>query len=147
MEQFALTPYLLWLLLALILGGLEILTLSFFLLWPALAALIVAVITFFFPSLAPAWQIVLFAVLTVLLLIPGRRWVKKSHLTRNENIVNERGAQMIGKLGTISSGADGIYRVKMGDGEWSARGPKTLKRGEQIRVTAVDGITLKVEAS
>ncbi len=147
MESFGLSAALVWLLIALVLGGIEILTLSFFLLWPALAALIVSVLMWIFPDIAVGWQIVIFALLSVVLLIPGRRWVKKSSLVTSEQLVNNRGDQMVGKLGYVVSGKDGIYRVKLGDSEWSARGSKDLQAGEQVRVTSVDGITLIVKAS
>ncbi len=146
MDVVGLSPALLWLLVALVLGGIELLTLSFFLLWPALAALIVSVLVWIFPDIGFAWQLVVFAVLSVLLLIPGRRWVKSAGRSKSDDIVNNRGKQMIGRFGNVVSGADGVYRVKLGDTEWSARSKnRGLKDGTQVRVISVDGITLVVE--
>ncbi len=141
-----LTPALIWFLVALVLGGVEILTLSFFLLWPALAALIVSLIAWIFPGMAWGWQIAIFGVVSVALLIPGRRWAKKFMQKKSQNLVNERGEQLVGKLATIVSGDEGIYRSKLGDSEWSTRSrDKELKEGDLVRVTGVDGITLEVE--
>lgn len=146
MDSFGLSPALMWLLIALVLGGIEILTLSFFLLWPALAALLVSVLLWIFPDLAIGWQLVIFAVTSVVLLVPGRRWAKNSTLVRNEQIVNDRATQMIGQFGRVVSGTDGVYRVKLGDSEWSARSKaQDLKADTQVRVISVDGITLSVE--
>ncbi len=145
MEALGMSAALIWLLIALVLGGLEILTLSFFLLWPALAALVVSLLTLLFPEMAWGWQIVIFALIAVALLIPGRRWLKRSKVFENEHIINDRGTQLVGRLGNIVSGKDGIYRVKLGDTEWSARGEKSLAKNEQVRVNGVDGITLLIE--
>ncbi len=147
MDGFGLSPALIWFLIALVLGGVELLTLTFFLLWPALAALIVALLTWIMPDMAIGWQIVAFAAFSVLLLIPGRKWVKNSSLVKNESIVNDRSASMVGRLGYIVSGKDGLYRVKVGDSEWGGRGDDALKVDDQIRVKSVDGIVLVIEAA
>ncbi len=144
---FGLSPALFWFLIALVLGAIELLSLSFFLLWPALAALIVSVVMLLIPGLNLGWQLVIFALISVVLLVPGRRWAKVTMIGKDSSSVNERGEQMINRLGYVVSGRDGIYRAKIGDTEWSARGEHSLKKGDQIRVVGVDGITLTIEAS
>lgn len=143
--MLGLSTSLFWFLIALVLGGIEILTLSFFLIWLAIAALITAVVTYFLPDLGLAAQLVIFAIFSVALLIPGRRWVNRSNFAQNKQVVNDRAESMIDRLGEVVSGKEGMYRVKIGDTEWGGRGDRDLKVGDMIRVVGVDGIMLRIE--
>jgi membrane protein implicated in regulation of membrane protease activity len=52
---------------------------------------------------------------------------------------------MIGMLAQALSPLEPSGQVKV-DGEiWSARGPSTVRTGDTVRVTRVDGLTLEVE--
>jgi membrane-bound serine protease (ClpP class) len=52
---------------------------------------------------------------------------------------------MIGKHAEVMDGASSSGRVRL-DGEiWNARSERPLARGQTVRVTAVDGLTLVVE--
>ena len=54
---------------------------------------------------------------------------------------------MIGELGTVVDDVDPDGTVEVGNGRWRARTNRAtpVRRGEQIRVAAIDGITLEVE--
>ena len=64
-----------WGLLGLTLVGLELITGTTYILWPAAAALILAVLVFFLPL---AWEVqfVLFFILSIVLLVAGHRYLR-----------------------------------------------------------------------
>ena len=61
-----------WVAFALALGALEMATFSFFLIWPALASLIVAILLAASPELSPAVQVSVFAIGAIFLTFAGR---------------------------------------------------------------------------
>ena len=61
-----------WVAFALALGALEMATMSFFLIWPALSALIVAGLLAMTPSMTPEAQISTFSIVAVILTVLGR---------------------------------------------------------------------------
>ena len=54
---------------------------------------------------------------------------------------------MIGELGTVIDDVDPDGVVEVGNGRWRARTNRAtpVMRGDEIRVAAIDGITLEVE--
>ena len=61
-------------------------------------------------------------------------------------LLNDRAARLVGKMVTVVEAVDEHGgRVRVGDGEWSARGGPAAA-GERVRITGVDGNCLKVEA-
>jgi membrane protein implicated in regulation of membrane protease activity len=61
-------------------------------------------------------------------------------------MLNDRAARLIGKTVTVVAAVDeNNGRVRVGDGEWSARGgPAAI--GTRVRITGIDGNCLSVEA-
>ena len=60
-------------------------------------------------------------------------------------MLNDRAAQLIGRTVTVVTSVDDHGgRVRVGDGEWTARGDHA-EPGERVRVVAVEGNCLKVE--
>ncbi len=63
-----------WWTIAMILFAAEVLLPTFYLLWPAAAALVVGALVFFIPEMAWQLQIVIFTVLSVVSMVVGRRY-------------------------------------------------------------------------
>jgi membrane protein implicated in regulation of membrane protease activity len=60
--------------------------------------------------------------------------------------LNDRAGRLVGKVVTVMAAVDEHNgRVRVGDGEWSARGGPAAV-GERVRITGVDGNCLIVEA-
>lgn len=136
-----------WVALALGLGTIEVLTFSFFLIWPGLAALVVAVALWIFPDMSGSAQILIFAVLSAALTIAGRQWVlSKKPQTENPGL-NNRASALIGRRATLIEDLEGdaLGNVEVDGIRWRARlsGPdSTAASGESLKITATDGMTL-----
>ena len=75
----------------------------------------------------------------------GRRFYA-NHPTSSDARLNDPALRLVGKVVTVVSDVDEHQgRVRLGDGEWSARGGPAAA-GERVRITGVDGNCLKVEA-
>lgn len=143
-ELAALPPLWLWAGLGLALAIAELLLPGYCLIWLAAAALLTALATAGL-GLALGFQALAFAVLALGALLAARRWMAMGE-ARAESRVNERAVQLIGQAVVVSQpiiGGEG--RVRLGDGEWLARGADA-PAGTRLKVMAVEGIVLVVAA-
>jgi len=135
-----------WLVLALILFGVEMLTGTFDLLMASIAAALTAAFAAFAPESATAWhtQVLVFTVAAVALILasrllfPGMRKAAPEHPT-----LNKRMAALIGQRGEVTrdlSGGQG--QVKIGDTVWgaeAAEGQGPIGIGDAIVVDSTRG--------
>jgi inner membrane protein len=134
-----------WLSLGLILGVAEMVAPGFFLMWLGLAAIIVGVLDYFLPIAIP-FQVAMFAILSVLTVFAGKKFLADNPIESTDPKLNDRGARLTGEIVTVVEAiADGNGRVKVGDSVWSARGADAGV-GARVRVTGADGAVLLVEA-
>ncbi len=133
-----------WLSLGLILGVAEMVAPGFFLMWLGLAALIVGILDYFLP-ITLAYQVAMFATLSVLTVFAGKKFLRKNPIESDDANLNDRGARMIGEIVTVVEPiANGHGRVKVGDSVWNARGMDAAM-GASVRVIGSDGAVLLVE--
>lgn len=133
-----------WLSLGLILGAAEMVAPGFFLMWLGLAAIIVGVLDYFLP-ITVAYQVAMFAVLSVLTVFAGKKFLANNPIETDDPKLNDRGARLTGEIVTVVEEiADGHGRVKVGDTVWAARGTDAAL-GSRVRVTGADGAVLLVE--
>ena len=78
-----------WVAFAVALGALEMATMSFFLIWPALAALVLALVHWLMPGLGGEVQVVLFAALAVAMTFAGRGLLNRYGDGEAEEVVGE----------------------------------------------------------
>jgi inner membrane protein len=89
--------------------------------------------------------VALFAILSVLTVYAGKRFLMNNPIETTDPMLNDRGARLTGEIVTVVEAfADGRGRVKVGDTEWSARGVDAAV-GARVRVTGADGAVLLVE--
>ena len=121
----------------------EIIAPGFFLVFLGVAAIATGLFTLLFDlSLAP--QLVLFVIYTALALMIGKRWYAEPDHADQSIKLNDPGRRMIGKIVTVVDPIDDHGgRVKVGDGEWTARGGPAAA-GEKVRIIEVDGNCLSV---
>lgn len=133
-----------WLSLGLVLGVAEMVAPGFFLMWLGLAALIVGLLDYALPIAIP-FQVALFAVLSVLTVFAGKKFLNDNPIATDDPKLNDRGARLTGEVVTVVEAiTDGRGRVKVGDTEWNARGTDAGV-GARVRVTGADGAVLLVE--
>ena len=139
----------LWLILALLLIGSEVLLPGYFLLWIGLAAAAVGVVLLVVPPLGLLIQAVLFALLAFAACVLYAR-VLRPKLDKREpgsETLNRCGERMIGqRYELIEPIVNGRGKARVGDGQWLVNGPD-LPLGSLVEVIAVDGTTLKVRAA
>ena len=122
----------------------EIVAPGFFLVFLGVAAIATGLFTLLFDlSLAP--QLVLFGISTALAVMIGKRWYAEPDHADQSIRLNNPSERMVGKSVTVVDPVDDHGgRVRVGDGEWSARGGPAAA-GARVRVIAVDGNCLLVE--
>ncbi|MEQ1597655.1 MAG: NfeD family protein [Casimicrobium sp.] len=133
-----------WLSLGFILGAVEMIAPGFFLMWLGLAAIIVGMLTWALPISLPL-QVALFAIISVLTVYAGKKFLKDNPIESDDPMLNNRGARLTGEIVTVIEAIiDGHGRVRVGDTDWSARGTDAAA-GAKVRVIGADGAVLLVD--
>jgi len=122
----------------------EIIAPGFFLFFVGVAAIATGAFTLLF-GLGMSAQLVLFAIYTALAVMIGKRWYAQPD-TADQNIrLNDPAKRLVGKTVVVVDPVDEHGgRVRVGDGEWSARGGPAAA-GDRVMVTGVEGNCLSVE--
>ena len=123
----------------------EILAPGIFFLWLGAAAVLTGLIALLIPALD--WRIegLMFAALSVVVALLGRRFYDPTRTESDRPLLNRRGAQYVGRTFTLEQGiVHGAGRLKVEDTTWKVTGPD-LPSGTMVRVVAVEGVTMRVE--
>ncbi|MCL6740094.1 NfeD family protein [Sphingomonas sp. RB56-2] len=122
----------------------EIIAPGFFLVFVGAAAIATGIFTLLF-DLGTAPQLALFAIYAVLAVMIGKRWYGEPHGGDQRHAINQPAKRLVGKTVTaVTEIDDHGGRVKVGDGEWNARGGPAAA-GDRLTVTDVEGNCLIVE--
>ena len=122
----------------------EIIAPGFFLVFVGAAAIATGLFTLLF-DLGAAPQLALFALYSVLAVMIGKRWYGEPDAIDENLRLNEPARRLVGKTVTVVSAVDEHGgRVRVGDGEWNARGGPA-EPGERVKVTGVEGNCMIVE--
>ena len=134
-----------WLVLAVVLIGIEMSVGTYDFLWIAVGA----ILTLLLSLIVPDWrvQLVFFALVSVALV-----FISRTYLTRfrednpDDSTLNKRMDRLVGTQGiAVSDFQAGRGRVKIGDTEWSAESDAAIKSGDSIAVDATVGNAVKVK--
>jgi membrane protein implicated in regulation of membrane protease activity len=140
-----LDPGWLWLIGGVVLLIAEIIAPGFFLVFIGAAAITTGLFTVLF-DLGAAPQLVLFALYALLAVMIGRKFYANRGSENADPLLNDRAGRLVGKVVTVVTAVDEHDgRVRVGDGEWSARGGPA-EPGERVRIVGVEGNCLNVEA-
>lgn len=135
-----------WVILGVVLIGLELAAPGMFLLWIGLASLATGALDGLFDL---SWQVaaLIFAVLSVVFVVGGRLLMGGREAAEGPGaMLNRRGDALVGRAFTLAEPiAGGEGRIKVDDTYWRVTGPD-LDAGRPVRVVRVDGATLVVEA-
>ena len=130
--------------LAAVLLILEMIAPGIFLMWFGLAAAATGLIVFRY-DVAWQWQLIWFCGLSLVTVLVVNRYLLKHPLESEQPLLNERGAQLIGRsFDLVDPIVNGRGSVSVGDTIWRVKGPE-LAAGTRITVVGVDGTVLKVE--
>ncbi len=134
-----------WFILMIVIGVIEMMSLSMYLVGPAAAAGIVGLIKWIYPELSLFASLMLFSILTVAFTYFARHFLKNTKEGESDLGLDANGSEYIGRTFALESDVvNGTGRVKVGDGAWNARGPDAVA-GAKIRITGVQGNALLYE--
>jgi membrane protein implicated in regulation of membrane protease activity len=139
-------PGWLWMIGGVLLLIAEVIAPGFFLIFLGGAAIAAGLFTLLFDLGLPA-QLALFALYSLIAVLIGRRFYASSTSGADADpLLNNRPAQLVGRTVTAIDAVDEHSgRVRVGDGEWNARGGPAAP-GQRVRITGVEGNCLIVEA-
>lgn len=135
-----------WWIAAALLGIVEAFAPGAVAIWFAAAALVVGALLLVIPI---PWQLqlLMFGGLSVAALVVWRNYKSAHPETSEQPQLNQRAAQYIGQVYKLSEPiVQGYGKAFVGDGAWKVRGPD-LPAGASVRVRAVEGVLLIVEAA
>jgi membrane protein implicated in regulation of membrane protease activity len=134
-----------WIILGLLLIGVELLAPGAFFLWLGLAAVATGLLD---AALSLSWQAssLLFAVLCVAAVILGRFVTRSGTQTEpRAEALNQRGQSLVGRVFTLEAPIkDGEGRIRVDDSSWRVTGADRFA-GAKVRVVRVEGSTLVVD--
>ena len=141
--------YQIWLIAAIVLVIIELLTAGFGVICFAIGALFSALVAYFTPNIL--WQLLVFAVVSMLTFIFLRPVLIKL-LERKTKDVKTNADALIGKIGVVSETIDStknIGRVAIDGDDWKAvsHDGAVINKGEKVKVLSRDSIILTVTSS
>ena len=136
-----------WFVAACVLLLLELTTPGVFFIWLGVAAALTGVVDYFFDL---PWQaeLLLFAALSVVAVVAGRRVYKGPAMVPEDNPhLNRRQMGYVGRSFTLRQAiVDGRGKLTIEDTVWQIEGPD-MEAGTRVKVTAVNDMTLVVAAA
>jgi inner membrane protein len=136
-----------WMVLGFVLLVMEIIAPGIFMLWIGIAALIIGAVSLLIRD-AGFWtwqiQVLAFLVLSLISAYVGKRLVGGRHDATDQPLLNQRGAQLVGRMATLAEPIkNGRGRIRLGDTFWRVSGPD-LPAGTQVRVTGAADTDLEL---
>lgn len=139
-----------WWILGLVLLAAELVLPGVFLIWVGAAAVVLGALSLALWGTAFwGWQVqlLLFAVLSVVFALAGRRFYSGRGRQSDEPLLNLRGESLVGRTATLHEPiSEGRGRINLDDTWWTVMGPD-LAAGTRVKVVAASGRDLTVEAT
>jgi len=132
-----------WLILGILLMGVEALVPGVFMFWLGLAALILGVLSF---GVTISWQMQLvgFALLAISMVPMWRHFAARASEGADNHLLNRRTQQLVGQVATLETPiVDGFGTIRLGDTVWRVEGP-SLEAGTKVKIESADGAQLRV---
>lgn len=134
-----------WLVLGVVLVILEVLSPGAFFLWLAISAGIVGVLLLLNPGMAWEYQILAFALFSVVSIAVWRMYLKRNPIETDQPTLNRRGEQYVGRLFSLEQAVvNGHGKIRVDDSTWKIEGPD-CESGTRVRIIGVAGVVLKFE--
>jgi len=134
-----------WYILGVALVTIEMLAPTFFALWVGISAFLTGTILYFVPSLAWEYQVLIFAVLSIVSVVTWHQYYVKNPIATDEPLLNRRGEQYIGRIITIKVPIeDGHGKISIDDSTWKIRGPN-CPIGTKVKLTALNNVIFDVD--
>ena len=139
-----------WMVLGLGLSIAELAVPAFFIIWFGIGALLVGFLLLFSPGLTVATQLIVWAVVSSMLVGIWFRYLRPRTMTA----VGTSAANVIGEIGILvsdlcpnSRGQVRFQKPVLGSDLWECYAEHEIKAGARVRIVAVEGSFIKVEAT
>ena len=135
-----------WLILSVVLMGIETFAPGVFMLWLGLAALIVGALSF---GIAWSWQtqLIVFAALSIAMVPLWRYYSGRNAKPTDNPFLNKRAEGLVGRVFTLEKPiVDGVGTVRIDDTVWRVSGPDT-PAGTKVKIVKADGASLTVDVA
>lgn len=134
-----------WWVLAVGFLAIELVVPGFFFLWLSVSAFVVGSVLLMIPFTSFEIQLFLFSILAVTSILVWRRYVSAKAQESDHPLLNQRGAQYIGRtFNLISAIENGQGKIKVDDTLWKVHGAD-CPLGSKVKVVAVKGTIFEVE--
>ena len=134
-----------WWILALALLVLEVFAPGAVFLWMGVGAGIVGVILLLAPDLGWEYQLMIFAIFSVVSIAAWRMFIRKHPTETDKPSLNRRAEQYVGRVFTLSEPiVNGTGKIRVDDSSWKVSGVD-CDANTRVKVVSVDGTILKVE--
>ncbi len=136
-----------WLALGILFVALEMLIPSFVLVWPGLAAIIVAALVALLPDISGEWLVSIFASLSIALIYIGRNVARRLRKSEPASTLNSRAEGMIGRQAKVVSFENGQGKITISGVQWPAvwQAGESATEGNIVVITAAKGVNLTVK--
>ena len=139
--------WVIWLVIAIIMFVIEVVTTGLATLWFALGAIVAMVMDLCGAPLH--LQIIVMAVVSVVCFVLCMVWIRpKLESLRKKNIQHTNADRLIGREGVVIvplNGLEGKGQVKIDGQVWSAKADKDIAEGIKVTVKSIEGVKLVVE--
>jgi len=139
-----------WIVLGLCLSIAELAVPAFFIVWFGIGAIGVGLLILIVPALSVATQLIVWAVVSSVLVGVWFRYLRPRTMTA----VGTSAANVTGEVGILvsdlcpnSRGQVRFQKPVLGSDLWECYADANIKAGERVRIVAVEGSFIKVEAS
>ena len=136
-----------WLVIAVIMLVIEIVTTGLATLWFAVGAVVAMIMDLCGASVVS--QIVVMAVVSIVCFILGMIWVRpKLEALRKKNVQKTNADRLIGREGIVIvplNATEGKGQVKVDGQIWSAKAGEDFAEGTRITVKSIEGVKLVIE--
>lgn len=133
-----------WFVGALIFGMLEMLLPGVIFLWMGLSAIIVGFVVLVLPDLALEYQLIGFAILSIVAAVVARNYVGRKADSSDHPTLNNRSTTFVGQTYLLQDDSiNKVGKVKIGDTVWRVDLQEDAKAHTPILITEANGLILK----
>ena len=136
-----------WVVIGLVLVGVELAVPSFYLIWFGLGALVVGLLTAIWPTMGGNLQVFVWTIASVALVVLWFRYWKP----RTKSRAGSSDTQMVGEIGLLTRAVEPFARGEVrfqkpmgGSDLWPCMADEAIAAGERVRVVGAEGNFLRV---
>ncbi|MBX2831186.1 MAG: NfeD family protein [Rhodospirillales bacterium] len=136
-----------WWILACLMLVLEMLLPGVIFLWLSIAAVAVGLVVLVVSDIALELQLIAFGVFSILSFVLGRRFFRHKGNGSDAEDISSATSSLVGKTAILTEDTiNGVVRQSVYGSSWVLKSDEELVKGQKVRVLAVEGSALRVEA-